>query len=575
MEMCRGVKGLLMGLAFLLPVSLLAATPVSNASPGLQETVRGTVDPARSGEAVALPPVGENMLSPAMEVKSSPEYRLPKEAAQLKFKLKGLDVVDSCIFSSDELVEPFLQYFDQTITLEKLEEIANQITLRHQKEGYVLTHVIIPPQRIHNGMVTLKVVSGYINSVEVVGDIKPGMKALIEDYGQKIQDCIPLTNTVLERYLLLANDIPGIKVQSIMTPSKKKPGTVDLKLVVEQQLDAAYIATNNYGTRYQGPQQYLVGIEENSKFNIADSTQYQYVTTANKELNSGQIRHSELLACDIRFNVFGQALKSKPQYTLAPLRIVGDYNALGMDAALPVIRSRRKNLTLRAGFTALTSKSHILGQLFYNDRIRPVFGSILFNFRDSIKGFNSTELTCTEGLHLFGSSGKTSISRPNGKSRFTKLNMTVSRLQPLPWHFSFFALATGQYAFQPLLSAVQFGFGGNVLGRGYDPSEIVGDRGIAGTLELRYHYKPELACAKILTNMHIYSFYDMGRISNIYKLATIRQASIESTGVGVRLAFVHNIDTNFYIAKPLTRVVSVTQNRHPRFFFSLAMNFLP
>ena len=50
----------------------------------------------------------------------------------------------------------------------------------------------------------------------------------------------------------------------------------------------------------------------------------------------------------------------------------------------------------------------------------------------------------------------------------------------------------GQYSAVPLLSSEEFSFGGNVSGRGYDPSEISGDQGVAATIELRYSGLPEL-----------------------------------------------------------------------------------
>lgn len=572
-----------------LPTSVLAvgnATPPS-LTPGQQETIRGLADPARRGEYLVLTPQAESLIPPGLEIMSTAEMKLPPEMAKLKFLLKGIKIVDNPIFCCEELLEPFQEYMGCIITLEKLEEIAHQITLCYQKAGYVLTQVIIPPQKIHDGIVTLRVIPGRIGKVEVTGNIKPGIKELLEEYGQRIQASDPLNIKVLERYLLLANDIPGVRVRSVLTPSKHMVGAADLMLVVEQKFDFGFISVNNFGTKYQGPIQYLANVEEYSKFCPADSTQFQYVTTGNKQLNTGMIRHSELICPDgLRWNNFGQILNSKPGSTLAPMQLLGIYKLGGTEFFYPFIRSRRQNFSFKGGFLVLDNKSNVLQSLFYRDRIRPVFGTLLYNFWDQLQGLNTAELGVMQGLKILNATGNALPSRIGGRSVFTRYNLTLTRTQPLPWHFSLFTFVTGQYTHQPLLSAMQFGFGGAYLGRGYDPSEIVGDKGIAGTVELRFypfagiHPSPKkqgggFDIMRSLASLQIYGFIDMGAIWNVNPRAFIQHTSACSDGIGIRFNFIQYIDANFFIGKPLTRIVVANNNRHPRVFFSLTANLLP
>jgi len=64
-----------------------------------------------------------------------------------------------------------------------------------------------------------------------------------------------------------------------------------------------------------------------------------------------------------------------------------------------------------------------------------------------------------------------------------------------------------QYALEPLLATEQFAYGGaqQALGRAYDPAEIIGDRGMAGSLELRMNLSPE---KRFWQAMQLYVFYD-------------------------------------------------------------------
>jgi hemolysin activation/secretion protein len=64
----------------------------------------------------------------------------------------------------------------------------------------------------------------------------------------------------------------------------------------------------------------------------------------------------------------------------------------------------------------------------------------------------------------------------------------------------------GQLNSSGLLSAEEFRAGGGNYGRAYDPSEISGDYGAAGYLELQRTLKAHNA---FFRNTQIYGFYDL------------------------------------------------------------------
>lgn len=139
---------------------------------------------------------------------------------------------------------------------------------------------------------------------------------------------------------------------------------------------------------------------------------------------------------------------------------------------------------------------------------------------------------------------------------------------------SLLAVAKGQWAFVPLLSSEQATFGGNPLGRGYDPAELIGDRGAAGSLELRYDY----FTSSYIQYMQFYAFYDIGAIWNILvNDSSPRKVSASSTGLGVRFNFSKYISGNLMWAQPLTKEVAaeelIQQGWRPRTFFSVVASF--
>src|SRR5690606_7027605 len=115
----------------------------------------------------------------------------------------------------------------------------------------------------------------------------------------------------------------------------------------------------------------------------------------------------------------------------------------------------------------------------------------------------------------------------------------------------------------------EFGIGGINNGRGYDPSEIVGDEGIAGRAELQWN-NPMDVQGGYINKFQAFSFLDSGRVWN--DDATTSQGkrdSITSVGGGVRLNFTGDLESSLGVAFPLTRRVQTQGDRDPKVYFSL------
>lgn len=93
-------------------------------------------------------------------------------------------------------------------------------------------------------------------------------------------------------------------------------------------------------------------------------------------------------------------------------------------------------------------------------------------------------MTASQGTNGLDASapGSLNLSPAEGRSDFTKITGTASRLQELRQGFEAMVTATGQYTGSPILSSEELGYDGWA----YDPSEILGDDG-AASAELRYN----------------------------------------------------------------------------------------
>lgn len=543
--------------------------------------IPSTTQPERiSQELTPLPTAAPTVAPPLKrELPKEPE-KFGKEAEKITFKLTKIILEGNCVFSTQQLQTIYQKKLHTKISIAELQQIVQSISDYYRNKGYILTRAVLPPQRVKkDGVIHVKIIEGYIDQVHVIGKVK-GFGTLIRVYGCMIRASRPLKLSVLEKYLLLANQIPGVQVRSVLEPAKNAVGASDLNLIVNTSRINGYLSYDNYGTRYLGPQQFTGNLQFNSIFRSGDSTSVTYVTTARpQELRYVDINHMTPWGCSGGQFVFdyNQAL-TIPQFVLQPFQVNGKAENYYVATRYPLIVTLTDNLTVEAGFNYMDSNSTTLGFLLYNDHIRSLRFITTYNFSDRFAGANLWNLQIERGLPWLGATTDTTsltTSRFGGTANFLKFNAQISRYQPIRGRYSVYLQARGQYSCEPLLSASQFGYGGYQLGRGYDPSEIIGDLGAAGSIELRADYAPGL---RLLQAFQLYSFYDEGAIWNRKNVIGVkRKQSAASIGIGSRFNFNQYLSGNFMYTQPLTRQVAALQligdGRQPRAFFSITAAF--
>lgn len=495
---------------------------------------------------------------PAYKTTALPEAaKLAKIApadSKIKFVLNKIILEGNTVFSESQLRELYQSSLRKTISVAELQGIVQKITKKYRDEGFIISRALLPPQTIKQGIVRIQIVEGFISKVEVKGD--PGKaECVIAGYGKHILDNRPLQMKILERYVLLANDLPGYTVKAVLTPSKTVTASSDLTLVVERKKSSAYLSEDNFGTRYLGPQQItgslslysiLVG-GENNTFKLLKSTQ-------GRELRFFEYLHAQPVGTrGAKWIVVYDYTKTRPGFILQPLNIIGRSTWIFTDIIYPVIRSRERNLVVHGQANYQNVFSTISEFPFYQDRIRSLATGAFYESADKHKGVNTAGIDFTQGLNVMGAHQHLNQSRPLGNTEYLRTNIFLGRLQGVTERFSIYVSMRGQYASKPLLASEQFSYGGSDFGRGYDPSEIVGDKGVAAKLELRIQTNPE---KKFLKSVQYYMFYDAGKVYNLDRVNLPPNLSATSAGVGARFIFIPYLTGQFFIAKPLTLPVA-------------------
>jgi hemolysin activation/secretion protein len=498
----------------------------------------------------------------------------PKELKKVKFELKRLQIQGATVYKNRQFLHLYRKFLGKKITLWHVYRIANAITKKYRNDGYILSKAIVPAQKIDDGVVRVDVMEGSIDNVWVQGQVK-GPRSLLNAYRKRLLNSRPLRAKDLERYLLLIDDLPGVAVKSVLTPSKDKPGKSDLTLILENKAVDAHAGVDNRGTKFNGPIQMFAGVSENSLLGGYERLGVQGVVTGNPDELFYVNGFYEVPVTNegTMFNLSGSVSNSQPGSSLEVFQVEGETFTFSTGLAHPFIRSRGENLRGHFSYTHRNTKTDILGTLDSEDRLRILQLGVVYDYADRFRGINLFSFDISQGLNVLDATGAGSLnlSRSQGRSDFTKIFGKIQRLQQLAPAWMLLGSAVWQYAFEKLLASEEFGVGGLGFGRAFDPSEITGDQGVAFKLELQRAFQLK---KKFLRNLQAYAFIDHGSVWNRTPTPTgARQQDLTSAGIGTRFNLTKYLSGYVEVTKPLGREVASVGNKDPRVFFSLSARY--
>ena len=548
------------------------AVMVLTAWPAAAQILPPSIDPGRQEQRFTPPPEPRSP-GPPLAVPPAEPAIAPPGSARLGFRLVSVDLEGVTAYPPQALAPLYADLIGRTITLEQVFQLAETLTRRYREDGYILSQVIVPAQEIREGRLRLVVVEGFIARYEIAGATQAA--GPVARYAERLLAERPVTARTLERYLLLMNDLPGVKVQAVLAPSPEAQGGTDVTLKVEERRAEAGFAIDNRGTRYLGPTQPQGNVKLNGGLGWGEAIGLRgIVTLPPHELRLGELQGEVPLGGDgLKLGLRISRSDTHPGYTLSALDITGDNTAGLLELSYPIIRSRERNLSTALRLGARESQTRSFGAVLSDDRVRTVAVGTTFDTIDSWRGIDLAFGELAQGLDAFGAShaGAPLLSRANGRPDFTKFSGGVSRVQGLWPGVNLRFDLEGQYAFSQLLAAEQFGIGGPRFGRAYDPSEVIGDHGLAGRIELQWG--PELPADILLQAVQLYGFYDLGRVWRIDGNPGGLPQSLASAGGGLRVSLLAGISGFAEVAQPLTFTPAAIGNRNPRIFLGITSQF--
>lgn len=523
-------------------------------------TVPSTVEPGRVDQSlITKPPLQRRAVLPPM-VSPATQAPFPAEVAAIRFKLNAIVFEGNTRYSDQELLALLNKPMGSMVTLGDIQQFTNAITFKYNQAGYLLSQAVIPEQQITKGVIRIKIIEGYINHVSVQGNVSERTKKLMLIYGNKIVNQRPLNIKALESTLLLAGDLPGMTVKSVIVPSKTVANAADLTLIAsfDRVDNTSYISYDNRGTRYIGPTRVITSAYLNSTLGSGAATGLRLGDSGRQweQMRYVEVEHKQYLGTNgFMLDFDTQYTRTKPGFILTGTNTIGINGFYQVSAQYPLIRQRNNNLSINAALAEINSYLTQFDTKIYNDQIRTAQLGLQFDLADHYHGSNQLSALLTQGIDAFGASQPGNlISRVGAKPSFSKFNLSGARLQGLYGIFSAMLSASGQYATNKMYAYEQLGYGGLPFGDAYDPSEIVGDRGIEAKLELRAD--SNLPWTSTPTQYFVY--YDGGVLWNFDHINQPGRQTGTSTGFGLRAYALNHVNVSLELAKPLDRPVAAT-----------------
>lgn len=502
-----GVSSIYMGTIF---AQGLPASPMPDAG-RILETIKQAPSPDFSSDN-----------QPQINV-PAPERPAMTAPAGASFVVNGFKIVGNTVIPEADLQSKLSILIGKKLNLQQLREAADQISDYYRAKGYLIARAYIPAQQINNGIIEIQIIEGRRDKINLntIGDPIVHSNVQVDFIGKAIPQNAVISETQLERALLLLSDTPGVSdVKSSLEPGGIT-GTSDLNLTTTSgPRYFGSIDADNFGNRYAGSDRVGITAGINSVTGYGDQISFRGQTTGTNGMQQGSQTNYGRAAYQLPIGSDGfklGAAYSAMRYQLGlnyqNTATNGTANTASVFASYPFIRSRNLNLYGQAGYDNLTMTNNSMGFQISNKIVNNGSVGISGNSRDDILGggINSFGATATMGnLGLENTNGYASLDSLTAQTagNFQRYNLNLSRLQAITNSMHLVLNASAQFANKNLDSSQQFYLGGPSGVRAYPVGQGVGSQGALMQLELHQKVVDQSPIGVISA----YAFYDLGSV---------------------------------------------------------------
>ena len=447
------------------------------------------------------------------------------------FLLEKINFEGNTEISDEELEKLALEVLGEDIFFDELLEVCSKVTNLYHSKGYLTSYATVPPQRIVDGVATIKIIESKVGEMNIEGEKWTRewylRNIIMGKAGLKEGDVFNAKN--LQRAMKEINREDYVQVQTEVERQAEGEQNTAITLNVRDRFPVNLgFAYDDYGRKYTGAQRvsFLVGMD-----NLTGLGDKVYGGTILSSGATGWMAGYSLPVSSygtrLSFDFSDSHVKLGGKYRGD--RIKGDAQSYFTKITHPLIQTAKSDLFLYTGYDFVNASTSIgKPKTYISDYQLHVWRTGLYGMTDDNYGRWIGNFAVD-----FGMGGDSKVAGTNADTTFVKFNAGATRVQRLFSRSMGIVRVNGQYSPNELFAAEQMQLGGPYTLRGYQPAEIIGDYGVSGTLEYRTPVPfLDKICPWLDDRLRFAVFYDWGWIGTNNGAYDYPSSFLHSVGFG-------------------------------------------
>ena len=400
------------------------------------------------------------------------------------FLLQKINFEGNTKIPSEELEKLGLEVLGEDVFFDELLEVCQKVTNYYRAKGYLTSYATVPPQRIVDGVATIRIVESKVGEMNIEGEKWTRewylRHIIMGKAGLREGDVFNAKN--LQRAMKEINKEDYVQVQTEVERQAEGDENTTITLNVRDRFPVNLnFSYDDYGRSYTGSQRvsFLVGMDN--------------LTGLGDKIYGGTILSSGatgwMAGYSLPVSSYGTRLSF--DFSDSHVRLGGPYKNLNVKGnaqsyffklTQPIIQTAKSDLIFYTGYdyvNANTSANIAGNPLRLSNYNLNVWRSGLYGMTDDNYGRWLGNLGVDFGM---GGDGHGAIQ----DTTFFKVTAGATRVQRLFGRSMGIVRVNGQYSPNKLFAAEQMQMGGPYTLRGYQPAELIGDYGVTGTVEYRF-----------------------------------------------------------------------------------------
>ena len=406
-----------------------------------------------------------------------------------KMRVKSYLITGLTALPEEDAQQFLAAYADKDLGVEGLNSVAERFEQWLREKGLFTARAYVPPQDIKDGKVDLRVLEGRLEGIDVkrTAGTRLSEESLAQTLAQALPVGAPLEQELLERGLLLANDLPAISARAVLVPGNELGGARVLIEAAQGPVLTGTVDLDNGGNRYTGEWRAGASIAINDPLGRGDQwTLRASGSEGSSLLRAGYVTPFGTEGWKAGVNLIDSRYKLCCVAEAGALDSEGGATAVSVFASYPLIRSRMNNLTLstsaaqrafnnRAGGVSTSDKKSDSFSLGFNGDRSDVQGLV------GLGGYTTYSALMTSGKVLADV-----LPGDQSQGSFDKWGLQVAHLMRVSKQSAVYGSVSAQWAGKNLDSSEKFVLGGQQGIRAYPTGEAAGDSGWLVNLEYRH-----------------------------------------------------------------------------------------